>query len=238
MSKYKTEFLQKMESLKKPERSLALEKFFQAYSGGYGEGDKFWGMSVPEQRKVSKEYYMLLTLEDNDDLLKHPVHEVRLTGLMAMVLRYQRSKDIMEKETLAAIYLSNLDKINNWDLVDSSAPHILGPHFLMRNPEQLFAMARSGNLWQQRISIIATQHFIRQGKYDTTLALAEILLNHEHDLIHKAVGWMLREIGDRDYQTEYEFLTRHFRQMPRTMLRYAIEKFDENIRQDFLKGRI
>jgi 3-methyladenine DNA glycosylase AlkD len=211
-------------------------KFFQAYSGGYGEGDKFWGITVPVQRSIAKKYYKLLSLEEMAVLIRHEVHEVRLTTLMMLVYRFEKSKD--EREAIARIYLDNLDYINNWDLVDSSAHYILGAWLLDKPHTILFELAKSDHLWKQRIAVISTYHFIRKGQYDTTLQLAELLLHHKHDLIHKAVGWMLRELGNRDYATEYAFLKQHYHTMPRTMLRYAMEKFDEDVRQDFLKGRI
>ncbi|PKN71945.1 MAG: DNA alkylation repair protein [Candidatus Cloacimonetes bacterium HGW-Cloacimonetes-3] len=213
-------------------------KFFKSYPGGYGEGDKFWGISVPTQRSIGKHYYRLLSLEDMSELIHHEVHEVRLTTLMMLVSRFEKSKDEKEKEAIAKLYLDNLEYVNNWDLVDSSAHHILGAWLLDKPHTLLFELAKSDHLWKQRVAMISCYHFIRKNRYATTLELAELLLHHKHDLIHKAVGWMLREIGNRDYATEYTFLKQHYHTMPRTMLRYAIEKFDEDVRQDFLKGRV
>jgi 3-methyladenine DNA glycosylase AlkD len=238
MSKYKKEFLQAMQSAGNPARVPALAKFFQAYPGGYGEGDKFLSVQVPEQRRLSRIYYNLLTLEELADLLKSPYHEFRLTTLMMLVLRYQKTKDMKEKEAIVNIYLDNLDYINNWDLVDSSAHHILGSWLQDKPHGILFNLAAEDHLWRQRVAMIATACFISNGQYETTLKLAQKLLYHKHDLIHKAVGWMLREVGKRDYKTEYDFLKKHYKTMPRTMLRYAIEKFEEPVRQDFLKGNI
>jgi len=238
MIEHRLELLNLMQSLYNPDKATALVKFFQAYPGGYGEGDRFYGIAVPEQHKIARQYVSLLSVDEIGKLIMHPVHEVRLTALLMLVRKYQKCKDPDEQKRIVETYLSSMDYINNWDLVDSSAPHILGPYFLNRSHNYLLEIAQSGHLWMQRIAILTTQHFIRNGYYKTTLDIALILLKHKHDLIHKAVGWMLREVGDRDYQTEYEFLKVHYKHMPRTMLRYAIEKFDENVRQAFLKGTI
>jgi 3-methyladenine DNA glycosylase AlkD len=155
-----------------------------------------------------------------------------------MVLKYQKSKSQSEKNDIVDVYLRNIERVNNWDLVDSSAHLILGAHLMNSDRQLLYNFAQSENLWVQRISIIATLYFIRNNQFDDTLRLSEILLNHRHDLIHKAVGWMLREVGKRDYEVEYRFLVKHYRSMPRTMLRYAIERFPEEVRQAFLKGNI
>jgi len=238
MSKHVKDFLQKMESLGNPGQVAGKAKFYQAYPGGYGEGDKFLSISVPEQRAVSTAFYKQLTPDELAKLLENPFHEIRLTTLMMLVLRFQKSKDNAEQEAIVNIYLSHMDYVNNWDLVDSSAHYILGPWFLNKPHDFLTKLADENHLWNQRIAVLTTFHFIKKGQYKTTLILAEKLLNHKHDLIHKAVGWMLREIGNRDYQTEYDFLKKHYKTMPRTMLRYAIEKFDESVRQGFLKGTI
>lgn len=238
MSKVKDAFIKRMEELKNPQRAIAAAKFFQCFPGGYGEGDIFYAITVPEQRKLSKEYYNLLSLNEMAELLKNPVHDIRITTLMMLVLRFQKSKDKAEQETIVNIYLDSTNYINNWDLVDTSAHHILGAWLLDKPHDILFELAERDHLWSQRIAMIATAHFISKREYKTALLLAEKLLHHKHDLIHKAVGWMLREIGNRDYKTEYDFLLKHYKTMPRTMLRYAIEKFDEPIRQGFLKGTI
>ena len=236
MTKTAQDFIQALETLKNPASATSHAKFFQAYPGGYGEGDVFWGLTVPAQRNIGKRFFKVLSLDDLEQLIRHPVHEVRLTTLMLMVLRYQKISS--ERESLANIYLDNLEYVNNWDLVDSSAAYILGFWFWGKSPAPLFEMAKSKHLWTQRIAVLSSYHFIKLGSYENTLLLAELLLPHKHDLIHKAVGWMLREIVNRDYKTEYSFLAKHYHSMPRTMLRYAIEKYEEGIRQDFLKGRI
>jgi 3-methyladenine DNA glycosylase AlkD len=219
-------------------RGEGLYKFFQAFPGGYGEGDEFIGVTVPNQRAVAKKFYKDISLAELDFLLNEPIHEYRLTALFMMVLKYQKSKSQIEKDDIVDIYLKNIDMVNNWDLVDSSAHLILGPHLFKTDTGLLYEFANSTNLWLQRIAIIATLHFIRNMQFTDTLLLSEQLIGHKHDLIHKAVGWMIREVGNRDYEVEYNFLVEHYKRMPRTMLRYAIEKFPEEVRQAFLKGTI
>lgn len=232
------EMLKILDEEKNPLRAPAMAKFFQAYPGGYGQGDEFWGITVPRQRKVSAIWNKMLESEELAGLLSHPVHEVRLTALMAMDLKFKRSKLSKHKDGIAALYLANLAGVNNWDLVDSSAHQILGQWLLDKDWSVLIDLAGSGELWKQRVAMIATYAFIRKGVFEPTLKLAELLLSHKHDLIHKAVGWMLREMGNRDLEAELGFLETHYKTMPRTMLRYAIEKFPEELRQDFLKGRV
>lgn len=220
-----------------PEKASHSQRFFQAFPGGYGEGDRFLGIAVPLLWKVARRYYREISLDELETLLRDPFHECRLTALYMMRLRSERARDAAEKETIVEIFLRNLDGINNWDLVDSSAPYILGPYLAERESDLLCKLASSGELWKQRIAIMATFYFIRQGRYGETLYLAEKFLDHPHDLIHKATGWMLREIGKRDQDAEIAFLKKHYRRMPRTMLRYAIEKFDPPLREQFLKGQ-
>jgi len=219
-----------------PEKAKHSQRFFQAFPGGYGEGDRFLGLTVPLQRKVAGRYYREITLDELETLLRDPFHECRLTALFMMRLRFERARIAAEKEAIVELFLRNLDCINNWDLVDSSAPYILGPYLAESKSDLLCKLASSGELWKQRIAMMATFYFIRQGRYRETLCLAEKYLDHPHDLIHKATGWMLREIGNRDQDEEIAFLKKHYRQMPRTMLRYAIEKFDPPLREQFLKG--
>lgn len=215
-----------------------LYKFFQVYPGGYGEGDQFIGVTVPNQRIVSKKYYQSITLNELEQLIREPIHEHRLTALFMLVLKFQNSKDESQQKEVVELYLRNLDWVNSWDLVDSSAHLILGPYLMNKDRELLYELAANANFWVQRVAIIATLHFIRNGQFDDTLKIAEILLNHKHDLIHKAVGWMLREVGKKNFEVEYAFLVKHYNNMPRTMLRYAIERFAEETRQGFLKGKI
>ena len=220
------------------EKASFLPRFFKTGAGEYGEGDKFIGVTVPNQRKVARKYYNDIELDELEMLLREPIHEYRLTALFILCLKYEKTKEDYIKHTIVNLYLNNLQYVNNWDLVDSSAYLILGPHLFNNNKDILYEFARSNDLWKQRIAIITTNHFIRNNQYDDTLKIAEILLDNKHDIIHKAVGWMLREIGNRNVNVEIEFLQKHYQKMPRTMLRYAIEKFDEDLRQKFLKGMV
>lgn len=220
------------------EKALYLPKFFKAFPGGYGESDRFIGVSVPDQRKAAKKYFRLCTLSEAEKLLNDPVHECRLTALFILVYKFEKAKNPEERDAVVKLYINNISNVNNWDLIDSSAPKILGPYLLDKDKSLLYKYAVSGDIWKQRISILTTFHFIRKRRYSDTLNIAEILLNHHHDLIHKAVGWMLREIGNRDFKTEFNFLKEHYSAMPRTMLRYAIEKFKDDLRKQFLEGRI
>lgn len=221
-----------------PEKAEFLPVFFKAFPGGYGEGDQFIGVMVPEQRKVAKKYFTKVSLQEVEELLQEPIHEYRLTALFILVYKFERLKSEAEKKEVVDLYLNNLSFVNNWDLVDSSADKILGPYLWDKEKTMLYHFAKSGDLWKQRVAIITTYHFIKQNHFTDTLELAKILLCHEHDLIHKAVGWMLREIGKRDFAVEYNFLAEHYQEMPRTMLRYAIEKFEPELRQKFLNGLI
>ncbi|GMQ28885.1 DNA alkylation repair protein [Algoriphagus confluentis] len=221
-----------------PKKKAFFPGFFKAIPGGYGEGDLFLGVKVPDQRAIAKKIFKEISLDELSKLIQNPYHEVRLTGLMALVYRYEKTKSDADQNVLVDFYLSHLDFVNNWDLVDSSCHQILG-HFYWKKEKELFhKLADSGHLWRQRIAIISSYFWIKKGDFTDALALAEKLKNHPHDLMHKAVGWMLREIGKRDFETELEFLKMHYQTMPRTALRYAIEKFPEDLRQDFLKGRL
>lgn len=226
-----------METAKNEAAIPGVSRFFKTGKGQYGEGDIFWGIKVPAQQQIAKRHLKTLQVQDFGLLLAHPVHEIRLSTLYIMVKLYEKA-DADLKNEIYALYMQNLNYINNWDLVDCSAPGIVGAHLIDGQWDILYEMAVADHLWTQRVAIIATYYHIRKGIYEPTLRISELLLNHSHDLIHKAVGWMLREIGNRDMQTEQSFLQKHYMQMPRTMLRYAIEKFEESLRQDYLKGRI
>jgi len=232
----KDKLLNELQSRQDEQRACGAARFFKTGKGEYGEGDQFWGITVPQQRSLSRKYHKLLDESDLQVLIRHPVHEVRLCALMMLVLRYQKAKSETDQERWVDVFRHNMDFVNNWDLVDSSAHLILGDWCLRHGWEELTALAHSGHLWRQRIAVIATFAFIRQDIYEPCFRMAEILLDHRHDLIHKAVGWMLREAGNRNFTAEYEFLILHHRSMPRTMLRYAIEKFADPLRQKFLKG--
>lgn len=213
--------------------------FFKTGPGEYGEGDIFIGVTVPLVRKVVKEHYKTVSLSDTVKLLRSPVHEHRLCALLILTEKAERAAPD-ELEKIYDLYLANTKFVNNWDLVDSSAHKIVG-RYLEGRPEKrvvLDALADSQLLWDQRIAVIATFWFIKRDDYADNLRLAEKLLQHPHDLMHKAVGWMLREIGKRDRRVEEEFLVLHYKKMPRTMLRYAIEKFDEPTRQAYLKATL
>jgi len=221
-----------MQSLADKERAKNLGWFFKTGSGCYGAGDQFMGLTVPQQRSLVKKY--TLTLQEIQQLLDSPWHEHRLTALLSLVKSYKRTKIEKEKKEIIHFYLKNSKKVNNWDLVDSSAPNILGDYLLTNNRTTLYKLAQSSNLWEKRISIVATYSLIKNKEYQDTLKIAEILLNDKHDLIHKAVGWMLREVGKRNQEVEEKFLSKHYKEMPRTMLRYSIEKFSEEKRKHYM----
>jgi len=222
-----------LKSLADPAIAEHSARFFKTGKGEYGEGDKFLGIRVPVLRAQAKKFEAT-PLAQVRKLLTSPFHEARLCALLLLLRQYAKGQDD-EKDHIYRLYLDNTDYINNWDLVDSSAYHIVGSHLEHRDRQVLYQLAASPSLWERRIAIIATLHFIRNGQFEDTLKLAEQLLNDREDLIHKAVGWMLREIGKRDEAIEEAFLQRHYRQMPRTMLRYAIEKFPEPKRQYYLR---
>jgi 3-methyladenine DNA glycosylase AlkD len=211
-------------------------RFFKTGSGEYAEGVQLIGIAIPNQRKVACKFYNNIKLYEVEMLLREPIHEYRSTALFVLCLKFEKAEDEWERTSVVTLYLQNISFVNNWDLVDASAYKILGAYLMEKNKDILYEFAYSNELWKQRIAIIATFHFIRNKQFDDTLKIAEILLHHKHDLIHKAVGWMLREIGNRNAHIEIVFLKQHYKQMPRTMLRYAIEKFDEELRQSFLKG--
>lgn len=221
-----------------PEKAAHYPKFFQAQAGGYGAGDHFLGVVVPDNRAVAKAYWEQFSCPELSSLLLSRWHEERLCGLFMLVKRYQKSKTEAEKAACVQCYLQHLPGVNNWDLVDCSAYEILGHWLLQRERSLLYTLASAGDLWRQRVAVVATLAFIRKGQFTDTLKLAEKLMQHPHPLIHKALGWMLRELGKKDELVLQEFLDEHYKQMPRTMLRYAIERFPENRRQDYLQGKI
>ncbi len=212
------------------------QRFFKTGKGEYGDGDKFLGIRVPILRKFAKKYNGT-SVEDVSKLLKSQFHEERLLAIIMLVGLFKRAKE-KDQKSIYDFYLDNTQFINNWDLVDCSAEHIVGVFLYVIDKEPLYTLADSNNLWERRISIISTLYFIKQNKFADSLKISEILLHDEEDLIHKAVGWMLREIGKRDIEVEEGFLKKHYKNMPRTMLRYAIEKFSEEKRKGYLKGEI
>jgi 3-methyladenine DNA glycosylase AlkD len=223
-----------LHALASPELVVLQQRFFKTGPGQYGEGDVFLGIKVPPVRALAKRHHDV-ALDTITALLHSKYHEERLFALLLLMQFYERASD---KDRIAAfdLYLGNTSHINNWDLVDVSSPHIVGRHLVDRPRKVLHRMARSSSLWERRIAIISTFYFIRNNDFDDTLNIAKILLNDEQDLMHKAVGWMLREVGKRDLVAEETFLLQHYHNMPRTMLRYAIERFPEQRRQQYLKG--
>lgn len=220
-----------------PQKAAGLGRYLQTGIGGYAEGDQVLGVSVPAQRKVVGRHWRALSLDDVAALLRSPWHEERLTALFVMVRKFETGGQD-ERRAVVDLMLANTARINNWDLVDSSAPYILGPWLLDRDSSVLDRLADSELVWNRRIAIIATAAFIRADRFGRTLELAERLLHDDHDLIHKAVGWMLREVGNRDQAVEEAFLARHYAGMPRTMLRYAIEKLPPERRRAYLSGDV
>ncbi len=225
-----------LKTLDNPQKAGELKRFFKTGPGEYGEGDVFRGITVPQLRKVAKQYKDM-EIDQTLELLHSKYHEDRLLALMIWVIKFPKCSAADQKK-LFKLYISSSDYVNNWDLVDLACPNIVGAYLLDKDRKPLYKLARSKNLWENRMAVLATFTFIRQGDYTDNLAIADILLNHEHDLIHKAVGWMLREIGKQDMAVEEEFLKPRYNNMPRTMLRYAIEKFEETKRQKYLKGKI
>ena len=223
-----------LESFSNPERAQHSQRFFKTGKGEYGENDVFIGLTVPQQRKVAKKFTDL-SLSDIEKLLTSDVHEHRFTGLVILVNVYKKGEE-MTKKKVYDFYLKHLYAVNNWDLVDTSAPNIVGEYLSEHVKERniLYTLATSMDLWEKRVAILSTFAFIKRDDFDDTLAISEILLEDSHDLIHKAVGWMLREVGKRDQTVEEVFLKKHADKMPRTMLRYAIEKFNEPLRQYYI----
>lgn len=216
-------------------QAAILQRFFKTGKGEYGEGDIFLGIKVPVQRQFVKKYGDL-PLADVKQLLKSKIHEYRLVGILILVAQYAQGDDTAKKK-IYTMYLQNTRNVNNWDLVDLSAPNIVGDYLQNKDRSVLYKMAKSKNLWEKRISIISTFAFIRNNDFKDTLSISEILLKDNHDLIHKAVGWMLREVGKRDQAAEERFLNKYHRVMPRTMLRYAIERFREKKRKWYLNSK-
>ena len=212
------------------------QRFFKTGKGEYGEGDLFLGIRVPELRRLVKQYRDL-PLNDISTLLQSKYHEERLLALLLLVAMFQKTTP-EEQKKIYEFYLNHTSNINNWDLVDSSAAHIIGTYLRDRDRKPLYTLVRSKNLWERRIAIVATFHLIKHHEFDDALRLSEMLIGDREDLIHKAVGWMLREIGKREMKALDAFLRIHYQNMPRTMLRYAIEKFPEEKRLGYLRGTL
>lgn len=218
------------------EKAELLKRYFKTGKGEYGEGDVFIGISVPENRKIAIKYSGL-PLQAVEQLLLSKIHEERFVALEILVYKYDKG-DERARQEIYDFYMKNLSGINNWDLVDTSAPYIVGRHLFNRKRDILYGLAKSDTLWKRRIAIISSYYFIKKNDFHDALKISEMLLRDKHDLIHKAVGWMLREIGNKNRDVEEKFLRKHYKSMPRTMLRYAIEKFPENTRKAYLKGEI
>jgi len=226
----------RLKNLGNPEHAAISQGFFKTGPGEYGEGDIFIGIRVPVLRKLVKEFKDLPPREA-EILLRSPIHEERLLAILLFVHIFKNGDDD-PKKNIYDLYLKSTEFINNWDLVDVSAEHIVGAYLMNKNKRPLYRLVKSKNLWERRIAIMATFHFVKRHAFSETLKICSMLLADRHDLVHKACGWMLREIGKRDLKTEELFLKEHYKKMPRTMLRYAIEKFPENKRQRYLKGSI
>jgi 3-methyladenine DNA glycosylase AlkD len=231
------QIIKKLQALGNRDIAVHSQRFFKTGKGQYGEGDRFLGIRVPAIRKCVREY-RTRSLEDILELLRSPFHEARLLALLILVAKFSaanRSSSV-DQEAVYRSYLNHTKYINNWDLVDCSAEHIVGAYLFSRDRKPIYRLARSKSMWERRIGIVSTFHFIKRQDFSDILAVVELLLHDKEDLIHKAAGWMLREVGKRDPNAEKSFLAKHYRQMPRTMLRYAIEKFSAGERQAYLHG--
>lgn len=223
----------KLRTLGNPTKGQFLQRFFKTGPGQYAEGDVFLGITVPETRKVAAEFKNL-NFDEIKILLDSKYHEERLLGLVILTNQYQKA-DPKKKEEIFKAYKINIPRINNWDLVDVSCAQIIGAHLFEKDRAYLYKLSQSKNLWEKRIAIVSTLYFIRKKDFKDTLKICKTLLNDNHDLIHKACGWMLREVGKKDETVLEDFLIEHSKKMPRTMLRYAIEKFEEKKRKKFLQ---
>ncbi|MBV8326977.1 DNA alkylation repair protein [Chryseobacterium sp.] len=239
MSSIVKEIREALAVLSIPEKAEFFPKFFKTGEGEYGEGDLFLGVKVPDQRSVAKEYYSKIDLKKLSELLSSQYHEHRLTALFILILKFEKTKDPIVKNDVITFYLNHLPYINNWDLVDSSCYKILGRYaFENRKEDLLRDLSLSEEMWHKRIAVVGTMHYVKKGSYDLTKEFVTRNLTHSHDLMHKANGWLLREMGNKNEAELIRYLNIYYKDMPRTCLRYAIEKLDESIRQDYLKGRI
>lgn len=227
--------LNELLSVANPEKAVFLQRFFKTGPGQYAEGDVFLGLVVPLTRSIAKANKQT-PLSELQLLIESKYHEARLCALLIVVEKFKKASEA-EREMLYEFYLRNARFINNWDLVDVTCPHVVGTYLLDKDRSRLYELAKSDLLWEQRIAIVSTVTFIRNRQYDDTLALAEMLMMHNHDLMHKAVGWMLREVGKKDREALTDFLELHATELPRTGLRYAIEHYPEEQRQYFLKKK-
>ncbi|MDR2293482.1 MAG: DNA alkylation repair protein [Prevotellaceae bacterium] len=226
--------VEKLRSISNTQKVKEMARYFKTGYGEYAENDAFLGIGTQEIRSVSKQYFKEINLSQTALLLQSKYHEIRRAGIEILVQKMEKEADEHKRQKILLCYLNNIDRINNWDLVDASAPNLLGAFVDDKDKSVLYEFAVSDNLWKQRIAIISTFYFIRKGNFEDTLAIAEILMDNKHDLIHKAVGWMLREIGKRDVETELKFLDKYAAKLPRTALRYALEKFDADLREYYM----
>lgn len=225
-----------LHDLANADKAKILSRYFKTGKGEYGEGDQFLGITVPNQRLVAKEFYQDISLEEIKDLLSFDLHEYRLTALLMLVSKYEKTKDANVAKELVDFYLSQTSRINNWDLVDTSCHKILGHYAFHHNKEDiLYDLANSTDLWEKRIAVVSTWYYIRKKTLGIVPEIVEINLNHPHDLMHKANGWMLREMGKKDDEKLIHFLDEYAFKLPRTTLRYAIEKIDPTLKDYYMK---
>ncbi len=234
--KHLAELYDAMQDLANEKKAETMRRYFKTGKGEYGEGDQFLGLTVPIQRMIAKDFYPDLKLDQMGELLLSKVHEHRLIAVFMLVLKYEKTKDQTLKNEIVDFYLRNTQRFNNWDLVDSGCYKILGHHVFHHQKEEiLFRLAESDNLWDNRIAVVSTLYFIQKKSLKIVPELVLKNLHHPHDLMHKANGWMLREMGEKDDGMLKDFLDEYARKLPRTSLRYAIEKLDESLRQYYLK---
>lgn len=225
--------VKKIKSLSSPNKAIIFQRFFKTGKGQYGENDVFIGVTVPQVRQIAKEFCSLPFIEVQK-LLNNKIHEIRLTGLLILVYKYQKTDAEKDKKAIYNFYIKNLKAVNNWDLVDTSTPNIVGNYLLDKNKQILYKLAGDKNLWKRRVSMLACFAFIKNRDFTDAIKIAEIHLSDKHDLMHKAVGWMLREIGKKDLPVLLAFLEANYNQIPRTTLRYAIERLEEKQRLKYL----
>ncbi|WES96573.1 DNA alkylation repair protein [Chryseobacterium arthrosphaerae] len=239
MSRLIKEIQEALVVLSIPEKAEFFPRFFKTGKGEYGEGDLFLGVKVPDQRSVAKEYYPKISWEELSVLLSSQYHEHRLTAIFMLVLKFEKTKDKAVKDDAVKFYLDHLPYVNNWDIVDSSCYKILGRYAFENQKESLLRdLSKSEEMWHKRIAVVGTMHYVKKGSFDLTKEFVTRNLKHPHDLMHKANGWLLREMGQKNEAELISYLKQYYKEMPRTCLRYSIEKLDEDLRQDYLKGRV
>lgn len=228
-----------LKDLSIPEKAEFFPRFFKTGKGEYGEGDQFIGVKVPDQRSVAKEYCQKISMKELSELLSSEIHEHRLTALFMLISKFEKTKDASLQEEIIDFYINHLHFVNNWDLVDSSCYKILGRYAFENQKDSLLEnLSESDEMWHKRIAVVGTMHYVKKGSFELTKKLVTHNLKHSHDLMHKANGWLLREMGNKNEAELINYLDQYYKEMPRTCLRYAIEKLDEEVRQDYLKGRI